>query len=42
MKKKTNKIKIDPVDLQSFTAEQLVIDPYWNDLYNPSTTKKKK
>ena len=34
-KSKIPKIKITEVDMYSFTIEQLVIDPYWEDLYNP-------
>lgn len=35
------KVKIDQVDLNTFTFDDLVIDPYWDDLYNPKTQKKK-
>lgn len=40
MKSKTIKVKIDQVDLQEFTYNTLVIDPYWDDLYNPKEKKK--
>lgn len=40
MKSKTLKVKIDQVDLQEFTYDALVIDPYWDDLYNPKEKKK--
>lgn len=36
------KIKIEDVDLQSFTFDQLVVEPYWDDLYNPPAKSKKK
>ena len=35
MNKKTKKIKIDKFELEQFPYDQLVIDPYWDDLYNP-------
>lgn len=40
MKSKALKVKIDQVDLQEFTYDTLVIDPYWDDLYNPKEKKK--
>lgn len=36
------KIKIEDIDLQSFTFDQLVVEPYWDDLYNPPVKSKKK
>jgi hypothetical protein len=33
-------VKIEPVELSTFNYDDLVIDPYWNDLYNPETKKK--
>lgn len=39
--KRSLKVKIDQVDLNTFTFDDLVIDPYWDDLYNPKTQKKK-
>ena len=33
--KKLPKIKIEQTELLMFTYEDLIIDPYWNDLYNP-------
>ena len=42
MSKKSNKIKINNVDLQSFLYENLEVDPYWDDLYNPKTYKIKR
>ena len=40
MKSKTLKVKIDQVDLQEFSYDKLVIDPYWDDLYKPIKSKK--
>ena len=43
MKTKTSrapKIKIDSVDLKSFLLENLEIDPFWEDVYNPKKSKK--
>lgn len=36
------KVKIDQTDLLMFAYNDLVIDPYWDDLYNPKITKNKK
>ena len=41
-KPKVPKVKIPMVDLKTFLAESLEIDPYWNDLYNPPPKKKNK
>ena len=41
MTKKLPKIKIDQIDFKTFAYEDLVIDPYWEDLYNPKINKKK-
>lgn len=40
--KKVPKVKIPDIDLTSFLYEQLEIDPYWDDLYNPSEPIKKR
>ena len=40
--KKMPKVKIDPIDLQSFLYEELEVDPYWDDLYNPPQREKKR
>ena len=40
--KKIPKVKIEQTELQMFTYEDLVVDPYWNDLYNPNIQDKKK
>ena len=40
MKSKTLKVKIEQVDLQEFSYDKLVIDPYWDDLYKPIKNKK--
>lgn len=40
--KKQYKINISQVDLKSFLYEDLSIDPYWDDLYNPKTKVKNK
>lgn len=42
--KKIPKVKIEAVDLKEFLTDQLTIDPYWDDLYNPpqKSTKKRK
>ena len=37
---KIPKIKIDQIDLKSFLVEKLEVDPYWEDLYNPSQKPK--
>lgn len=34
-RKKTPKVKIDKIELNLFSYESLVIDSYWDDLYNP-------
>lgn len=34
-RRKTPKVKIDRTELKSFSYESLVIDSYWEDLYNP-------
>lgn len=38
---KVPKIKIPINDLKCFLIENLKIDPYWNDLYNPINKKNK-
>lgn len=40
MKSKIPKIKIDSVDLKSFLLENLEVDPFWIDVYNPKPSKK--
>ena len=42
MSKRAQKVKISDVDLKEFLYEQLEIDPYWDDLYNPPEKPKKK
>ena len=42
MKFKIPKIKINQTDLKTFTTDQLIIDPYWEDLYNPEIKNKSK
>lgn len=42
MKAKMPKIKIPAQDLEAFTTESLVIDPFWYDLYGIETTSKPK
>ena len=32
---KNQNLKVDPNDIKRFPMESLVVDPYWNDLYNP-------
>ena len=39
--KKLPKIKIEQIEIQVFKYEDLVIDPYWDDLYNPKESNKK-
>ena len=39
--KKINKIKVEQVELSSFSYEKLTIDSYWDDLYNPKIYKRK-
>lgn len=34
-KKRMSRIKIDHTELIHFQAKDLVVDSYWNDLYNP-------
>jgi len=36
------RIKVSKVDLKTFVLENLTIDPYWDDLYNPPKKTKKK
>ena len=33
--KKIPKVKIEQTELEMFAYQDLVVDPYWNDLYNP-------
>ena len=40
--KKIPKVKIEAVDLKEFLTDQLTIDPYWDDLYNPPQKSIKK
>ena len=40
MKMKDQKIKISDIDLKTFLLDSLVIDPYWEDLYNPEIKPK--
>ena len=40
--KKVPKVKIPDIDLESFLYEQLEVDPYWDDLYNPPQESKKR
>ena len=40
--KKVPKVKIPEVDLKEFLYEQLEVDPYWDDLYNPPEPIKKR
>ena len=39
--KKLPKIKIEQTELLMFTYEDLIVDPYWDDLYNPKESNKK-
>lgn len=39
--KKLPKIKIEQTEIQVFKYEDLVVDPYWDDLYNPKEKNKK-
>lgn len=41
-RKKTPKVKIDKIELNLFSYESLVIDSYWEDLYNPKEKPIKK
>lgn len=41
-KPKVPKIRVPEVDLQHFLKESLIIDSYWDDLYNPPEKHKKK
>jgi hypothetical protein len=41
MKQRNPKVKIDQIDLKSFTPEQLTVDPFWMDLYNPPEKTRK-
>lgn len=40
--KRAPKVKVDPIDLESFLYGQLEVDPYWDDLYNPPQPIRKK
>lgn len=39
MPHKNHKIKIDKTDMEKFPYESLVVEPYWNDLYNPQNRR---
>jgi hypothetical protein len=39
--KKLPKVKINKVELSTFSKETLIVDPYWEDLYNPPVKPKK-
>ena len=41
MKQRNPKVKIDNIDLKSFSPDQLSIDPFWHDLYNPPEKTRK-
>ncbi len=32
---KTAKIYVDKIDIRNFPVNEMHIDPYWEDLYNP-------
>lgn len=40
--KKIPKVKIEPTELEMFKYSELVVDPYWNDLYDPKNKTDKK
>lgn len=40
--KRIPKVKIPEIDLKEFLYEQLEVDPYWEDLYNPPEKPKKR
>ena len=40
--KKTPKVKIEQTELQMFSFEDLIVDPYWDDLYNPIKNNERK
>lgn len=40
-RKRTPKIKIEQIELSTFSYKELTIDPYWDDLYNPEPKNKK-
>jgi hypothetical protein len=40
--RKIPKIKIEQTELKMFSYEDLVVDPYWNDLYDPKNKQIKK
>ena len=42
MSKRIPKVKIPEIDLKEFLYEQLEVDPYWDDLYNPPEKPKKR
>lgn len=41
IKPRVPKVNIPKVDLKSFLVENLEVDPYWDDLYNPKPKKKR-
>ena len=42
MMKRNPKVKVDKVDLKTFLYEQLTVDPFWDDVYNPPQRECKK
>ena len=39
--KRAPKVKVSNIDLKTFAKDQLIIDPFWDDLYNPKVKHKK-
>lgn len=37
--KKSLKIKIPPQDINAFGMDELIVDPFWNDIYGIDTIK---
>ena len=40
-KVKVPKVKIPKIDLNTFTMEDLIVDSFWEDLYNPDKQSQK-
>lgn len=39
---KNHKVKVDPIDLKTFLLDSLIVDPFWDDVYNPPKKEKRK
>lgn len=39
---RTAKVYVDKTEIINFSVNEMQIDPYWNDLYNPVNYKREK